>query len=71
MPLPPGVSEADVPRKSGMDLPERFPALASILVEVGQQQPLDRRVAQQIAVVEALIEIVEEQAHTPLVGRLG
>jgi hypothetical protein len=71
VPLPPGVSEADVPRKSGMDLPERFPALASILVEVGQQQPLDRRIAQQIAVVEALIEIVEEQAHAPLVGPLG
>jgi hypothetical protein len=58
VPLPPGVPESAVSRKSGLELPERYPALASVLVEVGQQQPMERRIAQQIAVVEALIALV-------------
>jgi hypothetical protein len=58
VPLPPGVPESAVPRKSGLELPERYPALASVLVEVGQQQPMERRIAQQVAVVEALLELV-------------
>lgn len=57
-PLPPGVAPSDVPRKSGMDIPQAIPGLASILVEVGQQQPMDRRIAQQLVIAESLLDIL-------------
>jgi hypothetical protein len=59
VPLPTGVDESDVPRKSGMDIPEALPGIASILVEVGQQQPLVRRVEQQVVVAETLLDILD------------
>jgi hypothetical protein len=58
VPLPPGVDEREVPRKSGMDIPEALPGVASILVEVGQQQPMERRVAQQVIVARALVAVL-------------
>lgn len=61
VPLPPGVDERDVPRKSGMDIPEAVPGAASILVEVGQQQPLGRRVAQQVTIAVTLLEILSDE----------
>ena len=61
VPLPPGVNESEVPRKSGMDIPEAIPGIASILVEVGQQQPMERRVAQQIVLAETLLEILARE----------
>jgi succinylglutamate desuccinylase/aspartoacylase family protein len=69
VPLPLGVSEDHVPRKSALDLPDAFPGLVSILVEVGQQQSMERRVTQQVAIVEALLELLE--AGVPSFHPLG
>jgi hypothetical protein len=55
VPPPPGVDEEDIPGKSALSLPAIVDGVSAILVEVGQMQSMDRRVAQQIAAVEALL----------------
>lgn len=59
VPLPPGVDEDDISGDSVLALAEHVEGLATILVEVGQQQPYDRRVIQQVEAVVALLIVLE------------
>jgi hypothetical protein len=58
VPVPDGIDPETIPRKSALDLPSFYPGVASILVEVGQQQPMRDRVLQQIDVVVALLDVL-------------
>jgi hypothetical protein len=58
VPVPEGIDSRAIPRKSALDLPSFYPEIASILVEVGQQQPMRDRIRQQLEVVAALLEVM-------------
>ena len=56
VPVPGWVSQEGMPNKSGLHIPELVPGVASILVEVGQQQSMEKRIVHALLVIRALLE---------------
>lgn len=71
VPLPDHVPVQAVPNQSGLVLAEMFPGLASLLVEVSQQQDIEQRVEQHLAVVDAVLREVARWPFDAIVGQMS
>jgi hypothetical protein len=58
VPVPADLPLASVPNKSSSYIAEAVPGVASILVEVSQQQPVERRIREMTILVRALLAVL-------------